>query len=174
MLVPVVPREADGVLANAFGCVWLGNGLEHGQRPRLRLHWLTRLASALGALIVAQALLVVAACEGYAPPTGPISGFDFSEDSTETQDSIAATDSTATSTEPTGQVLTLVIVSGDDDADYAHVSATWQIKTISTNQTLGCPAGYTTAALFNQAVDSAGRPIGTSCPPAPRKVTENS
>ena len=59
------------------------------------------------------------------------------------------------------QAAGCVIVSGDDGGDYAHVSATWEIKTLGTSQTLTCPPGYTTAALFNQAIDSAGRPIGS-------------
>src|SRR5262249_15010245 len=59
------------------------------------------------------------------------------------------------------QAAGCVIVSGDDTKDYAHVSATWQIKNLASNQTLSCPPGYATAALFNQAIDSAGRPIGS-------------
>jgi cysteine-rich repeat protein len=42
----------------------------------------------------------------------------------------------------------------------AYTSATWTIKNVAgTNQ--GCPMGYDTAALYSQAVDSSGNPIGT-------------
>ena len=60
------------------------------------------------------------------------------------------------------QAAGCVIVSGDDDdtTTYAHVSATWDIRNLATNTSLSCPPTYTTAALFNQAVDSNGNPIG--------------
>lgn len=58
------------------------------------------------------------------------------------------------------------IIVSDDTTEYAHVSATWDIKSISTGQSLACPTGYATAALFNQTVDSAGRPIGACANPS--------
>ena len=60
----------------------------------------------------------------------------------------------------------VVHTGGDDDDDppnpnnYAHVSATWDIRSIATNTSLACPSGYNTAALFNQAVDANDQPIG--------------
>jgi hypothetical protein len=42
----------------------------------------------------------------------------------------------------------------------ATVGATWQIKSVVSNSEVGCPAGYDTAALYNQEVDSAGNPVG--------------
>jgi len=48
----------------------------------------------------------------------------------------------------------------DDTSDNAHVSATWDIKNLATNQSITCPPGYDTAALFNQVVDAAGNPQG--------------
>jgi len=59
------------------------------------------------------------------------------------------------------QAAGCIIVSDDDNPNnYAHVSATWEIKNLATNQSLTCPPGYDTAALFNQAVDATDRPIG--------------
>ena len=52
------------------------------------------------------------------------------------------------------------VFTSDDTSSNAHVSATWDIKSIATNQSLTCPPGYDTAALFNQVVDSAGNPQG--------------
>lgn len=53
------------------------------------------------------------------------------------------------------------------EEDYATVGATWQFQTVSLNQTTGvvtttpdsCPPGFTTAALFNVAVDANFNPL---------------
>jgi cysteine-rich repeat protein len=42
----------------------------------------------------------------------------------------------------------------------AYTTASWTIKTVA-GTTLSCPTGYDTAALYSQAVDSTGTPIGT-------------
>ncbi len=52
-----------------------------------------------------------------------------------------------------------------DDGDYATVGATWEIKTVS-GSVASCPPGFTTAALFNVAVDSAGVPLAPCTGPA--------
>ena len=49
----------------------------------------------------------------------------------------------------------------DDTTDYAHVAATWSLRNESTGAATSCPTGFDTAALFNQAVDGGGNPIGT-------------
>ena len=49
----------------------------------------------------------------------------------------------------------------DDESDYAHVAATWKIVNEATGAQIACPTGFDTAALFNQAVDGAGNPIGS-------------
>ncbi|MBV8759198.1 MAG: hypothetical protein JO257_18060 [Deltaproteobacteria bacterium] len=43
----------------------------------------------------------------------------------------------------------------------AHVGATWQIKSVVSNQVTGCPSGFDTAALYNQPIDSANNPVGS-------------
>ena len=48
-----------------------------------------------------------------------------------------------------------------DSTENAHVAATWSLRNQATGQTTACPTGFDTAALFNQAVDGAGNPIGT-------------
>lgn len=48
-----------------------------------------------------------------------------------------------------------------DSSNAAHVGATWQIKSVVTNQPLGCPTGFDTAALVNQPIDSAGNNVGS-------------
>lgn len=50
------------------------------------------------------------------------------------------------------------VISSDDTAS-AHVGATWTIRTLD-NPDIGCPPGITTAALYNQPVDSNGTPVG--------------
>jgi hypothetical protein len=58
------------------------------------------------------------------------------------------------------QAAGCIITSGDDSED-AHVSATWALKDLRTNTRTGCPAGFDTAALFNQALDGNNNPIGS-------------
>jgi len=43
----------------------------------------------------------------------------------------------------------------------AHIAASWSFKTLATNSTTGCPSGFDTAALYTQAADASGAPIGT-------------
>ena len=57
------------------------------------------------------------------------------------------------------QAAGCIITSGDDSSD-AYISANWQLKNVATNQTTPCPAGYDTAAVYNQPTDSAGSPVG--------------
>jgi len=56
------------------------------------------------------------------------------------------------------QAAGCIIESGDDED--ARISATWQLKNVATNQTTLCPAGYDTAALYNQPIDAAGNNAG--------------
>src|SRR5262245_1995542 len=60
-------------------------------------------------------------------------------------------------TQATGCIITSD--GGDDDGDFALVSATWAFKTVG-GATLSCPAGFPTVALYNQRVDAENRPIG--------------
>lgn len=52
------------------------------------------------------------------------------------------------------------IISSDSSSN-AHVGATWQIKSVVSNQVTGCPSGFDTAALYNQPVDTAGNAVGS-------------
>jgi hypothetical protein len=61
------------------------------------------------------------------------------------------------------QVAGCIITTGEDD--YATVGATWQIRTTA-GSVASCPPGFDTAALFNQAVDSQGNPIGSCTGPS--------
>jgi hypothetical protein len=47
------------------------------------------------------------------------------------------------------------------DSSNAHVGATWQVKSVVSNQEIGCPAGIDTAALVNQPVDPNGNDAGS-------------
>ena len=46
------------------------------------------------------------------------------------------------------------------DSGSAHVGATWQVKSVVSNQEIGCPSGIDTAALVNQPVDINGNAVG--------------
>lgn len=50
------------------------------------------------------------------------------------------------------------VIQSDNTSNYATVGASWQIKNVS-GAPLSPPAGFTTAALFNVAVDSNGTPL---------------
>lgn len=61
-----------------------------------------------------------------------------------------------------GCIITSGDDTGDDDGDFATVTAKWSIKNLATNDnTLPCPPGTNTAALYNQAIDDAGDPVGS-------------
>ena len=56
-----------------------------------------------------------------------------------------------------------IITSGDDTPEEdALITAKWSIKNLASNDnTLPCPPGTTTTALYNQAIDEAGNLIGS-------------
>jgi hypothetical protein len=54
------------------------------------------------------------------------------------------------------------IISSGDDSEFATVTAEWSIKNLATNDnTLDCPPGTTTAALYNNVIDESGNLIGS-------------
>src|SRR5690606_40270428 len=62
----------------------------------------------------------------------------------------------------------IITTSGDDDPggpvcplETGNITANWQIKSAATGTVLGCPAGYHTAALYSQAVNADGTPVGS-------------
>lgn len=57
-----------------------------------------------------------------------------------------------------------IITSGDDDPidEFAAITAKWSIKNLATNDnTLPCPPGINTTALYNQVIDENGNAIGS-------------
>lgn len=54
-----------------------------------------------------------------------------------------------------------IITSGDDSSDYAIVSAEWDLRSEATNQSLTCPPGTTTAAVYAQPVTADYQLTGT-------------
>ena len=61
----------------------------------------------------------------------------------------------AVATQATGCIIT-----SDDDADLATITADWSIKTTAGSNAT-CPPGFNTVALYNQLLDSSNRPLGS-------------
>ncbi len=52
------------------------------------------------------------------------------------------------------------IITSDDTVEKAHIATTWSIKDIASGQQVTCPPTFDTAALFSQAANSDGSPVG--------------
>lgn len=52
------------------------------------------------------------------------------------------------------------IITSDNTTEQAHIGVTWSIKDIGTGQEIPCPPTFTTAALYTQAANADGTPVG--------------
>ena len=58
------------------------------------------------------------------------------------------------------QAAGCIITSDDDGGEFALITANWKVRSEASNSDVPCPPNGTTAALYNQPVDSAGNNNG--------------